>query len=72
MPKSPFEPAQLEHLNTYLPAHIAKLDAGASTRELTQWKQAAATKVLASSAFANLDLSKHSRTKWFEVGDRTM
>jgi hypothetical protein len=67
MPKNQFNAAQTEHLNIYLPDYISKLDARATTHELTRWKQATATKALASPAFANLDLVKHTRAKWFEV-----
>ncbi|KAJ7913116.1 hypothetical protein B0H13DRAFT_2326645 [Mycena leptocephala] len=67
MPKNQFNAAQTEHLNIYLPDYISKLDACATTHELTRWKQATATKALASPAFANLDLVKHTRAKWFEM-----
>lgn len=67
MAKGHFSADQTEHLNTYLPKYIEKLDACASTLELTRWKQATATKALASPQFADLDFDKFNRTKWFEV-----
>ncbi|KAJ6626189.1 hypothetical protein B0H10DRAFT_1942035 [Mycena sp. CBHHK59/15] len=67
MPKGQFNALQVEHLNTYLLEYITKLDAGIRGVELTQWKQATATKALALPEFADLDVSKHSWSKWFEV-----
>ncbi|KAJ6532200.1 hypothetical protein B0H10DRAFT_2247703 [Mycena sp. CBHHK59/15] len=51
----------------YLPEYIARLDARAPTKELTLWKQATVTKILASPEFSDLDLAKHPRAKWFEM-----
>ncbi|KAJ6548046.1 hypothetical protein B0H10DRAFT_2195526 [Mycena sp. CBHHK59/15] len=67
MPKCQFSPAQVQHLDSYLPEYIARLDARAPTKELTLWKQATATKILASPEFSDLDLAKHPRAKWFEM-----
>ncbi|KAJ7764240.1 hypothetical protein B0H16DRAFT_1883519, partial [Mycena metata] len=67
MAKSPFNTAQKDHLNGFLPEYIKKLDAGATTNELTKWKQATATKALGAAVFADLDFTQHSRTQWFEI-----
>jgi hypothetical protein len=40
MPKSKFTTAQNSLLTTYIPEFVKKLDAGISTGDLTQWKQA--------------------------------
>ncbi|KAJ6550938.1 hypothetical protein B0H10DRAFT_2446999 [Mycena sp. CBHHK59/15] len=66
MPKCQFSPAQVQHLDSYLPEYITRLDARAPTKELTLWKQATATKIFASPEFSDLDLAKHPRAKWFE------
>ncbi|KAJ7251700.1 hypothetical protein C8J57DRAFT_1238524 [Mycena rebaudengoi] len=71
MAKGQFTVAQMEHLNSYLPDYIAKLDAGVRGIELTRWKQATATKALASTEFEQLDLSKNSRTQWFRAHTET-
>ncbi|KAJ7442116.1 hypothetical protein B0H11DRAFT_1932617 [Mycena galericulata] len=67
MAKGQFSKLQTEHINSYLPEFIKKLDADVSGLELTRWKQATATKVLASPAFGDLDYSKNSRAKWHEM-----
>ncbi|KAJ7906339.1 hypothetical protein B0H13DRAFT_1880654 [Mycena leptocephala] len=67
MAKGKFNDLQKAHLNTYLPEYIKKLDDGTSRNKLTAWKQATARKALASPAFADLDYTKYSRTKWFEM-----
>ncbi|KAJ6542130.1 hypothetical protein B0H10DRAFT_2203445 [Mycena sp. CBHHK59/15] len=67
MGKGQFTAAQVEHLNSYLPDYIAKLDAGVRGIELTRWKQDTANTPLASAEFEELDLSKNSRSKWFKM-----
>ncbi|KAJ7652292.1 hypothetical protein B0H17DRAFT_1147412 [Mycena rosella] len=62
-----FTTEQRKHLETYLPEFVQQLDAGVQGSQLTQWKQATATKALESPPFANLDVSVVSRNGWFEV-----
>ena len=65
--KGKFNNAQDAHSNTYIDELVAKVDAGVRGIELTRWKQSAATKALASTAFEDLDESQITRAQWFQV-----
>ncbi|KAJ7933516.1 hypothetical protein B0H13DRAFT_1856022 [Mycena leptocephala] len=67
MGKTPLSAAQKEHLASYIPEFIQRLNGGPQGLGLTKWKQATATKALASPAFENLDVSTIPRKKWFEI-----
>ncbi|KAJ7127479.1 hypothetical protein C8R46DRAFT_1237220 [Mycena filopes] len=67
MPVSPFSTAQRNCMDEFLPEYIQQLDAGATTHELTKWKQALATRLLAEEVFANLNFALHPRPTWFEM-----
>ncbi|KAJ7132623.1 hypothetical protein C8R46DRAFT_1048344 [Mycena filopes] len=54
-------------MDEFLPEYIQQLDAGATTHELTKWKQALATRLLAEEVFANLNFALHPRPTWFEM-----